>query len=134
VTGVADLVDVARVAFGHGTLVAPDRSAHAENPLCGDELDLDLDLAEGGTQVTTLVHRTRGCTFTLASASLLTQTVRGRTVDEARAIARALERDLGTSASLPPGLELLGAVRIYPARLRCALLPWAALLDALRDM
>lgn len=129
-----DLVGVARVAFGHGTLVAPDRTAHAENPLCGDEIDLDLELGDRASRIDALLHRTRGCTFTLASASLLAQVARGRTTDEARALAHSLQHDLGTSAALPPGLELLAGVRIYPARLRCALLPWEALLDALRDV
>jgi len=134
VTYAPDLVDVARVAFGHGTLIAPDRTAHAENPLCGDEIDLDVELADGGARISSVVHRTRGCTFTLASASLLAQATRGRTIDEARALAYSLQRDLRTSAALPSGLELLAGVRIYPARLRCALLPWDALLAALRDM
>jgi NifU-like protein involved in Fe-S cluster formation len=45
-----------------------------------------------------------------------------------------MRRDLAGSAALPPDLALLGAVRIYPARIRCALLPWDALRDALDEV
>jgi len=124
-----DLVDTARVAFGHGTLTAPHRTERAENPLCGDEIELDI--ADDHERVTGLAHRTTGCTFTLASASLLAQAVRGRTIIQARELAETVRRTLPTQAALPVEVEMLTAVRMYPARIRCALLPWDALLRAL---
>lgn len=126
-----DLVSIARVAFGNGRLASPDRTAHAANPLCGDEIEIDLTLED--ERIRELAHRTKGCTFTIASASLLAQAVRGRTPAEARELALTLKRQLATGNALPQAIELLTAVRAYPARFRCALLPWDALLDALRD-
>lgn len=126
-----DLIAAARSAFGHGMLPAPTRTARVANPLCGD--DVELDLEDDGEQLTAVAHRTRGCSFTLASAALLAQTVRGRTMDDARRLARDLRDALATGAPPPGELALLDGVRPYPARLRCALLPWDALLTALGD-
>lgn len=114
-----------------GTLAAPDRTAHLTNAVCGDEVDVDL--RDDGTRIIDLAVRTRGCVFTRASASLLERSVRGGTLDAARDLATSLARDLATPAPLPPQLAQLAAVRVYPARLRCALLPWDALRIALGE-
>lgn len=124
-----DLVAEARRPCGDGALASPHRSARAENPVCGDEIELDID-DEGG-RVNDLAHRTRGCVFTRASASLLARAVVGLELGQARELSESLRRDLGGSAPLPPALAALAAVRIYPARVRCALLPWDALRSAL---
>lgn len=124
-----DLIATARRAFGHGALPAPCRTSHVDNPLCGD--DVEIDIAEDGERITALAHRTRGCTFTLASASILAQTIPNMPMAEARALAVALRRDLAGMKALPESVALLSVVRMYPARTRCALLPWEALLSAL---
>ena len=126
-----DIIDSARAAYGHGRLASPDRTARMENPLCGDEIEIDLALHE--RRITDLAHRARGCTFTLASASVLATVVRGRGIDDVRALARSVKRDLAAGVPLAPEVGILAAVRMYPARLRCALLPWDALLDALHE-
>ena len=126
-----DLVATARVAFGHGTLVSPTRSAYAENPLCGDEIELDL--RDDGAQVQAVAHRARGCTFMIASASLLAQTAPALSLADARELALELRRGLSGAKALPPSVAMLAAVRMYPARVRCALLPWEALLHALDE-
>ncbi|HZP94963.1 MAG TPA: iron-sulfur cluster assembly scaffold protein [Candidatus Limnocylindria bacterium] len=126
-----DLVAEARRAHGEGRLASPRRTAHSANPVCGDEVDLDLD-DEGG-RIVGIAQRTRGCVFTRGSASLLARTVQGLSVSAARDLADVLRRDLGSSAALPPGLAPLASVRVYPARLRCALLPWDALRIALGE-
>ncbi len=127
-----DLVAEARHPVGDGALASPRRTARLTNPVCGDEIDLDLD--HDGARITDLAHRTRGCSFTRASASLLARYVTGMSLASARELAAALRRDLAGSAPLPPELTALGAVRIYPARLRCALLPWDALRSALSEV
>lgn len=127
-----DLVATARVAFGHGALASPTHTARADNPRCGD--DIELDVADDGAQVRAVAHRTRGCTFTLASASILAQTVPTMSVAAARALAFELRRDLAGTAPLPQSVAMLAGVRIYPARVRCALLPWEALLRALAEV
>lgn len=127
-----DLVAEARRPRGEGALASPRRTARAANPLCGDEIDLDLD--HDGARVIEVAHRTRGCAFTRASASLLARSVPGLSLAQARGLATALRRDLAGSAPLLPELAALASVRVYPARMRCALLPWDALRSALDDV
>ncbi len=128
-----DLVTEARRAYREGTLPSPRRTAHAANPVCGDEIDLDLDLDDDRGYIVSVAHRTRGCVFTRASASLLARAVEGLSVAAARELALVLYRDLAGSAALPADLAALASVRVYPARLRCALLPWDALRIALDE-
>jgi nitrogen fixation protein NifU and related proteins len=127
-----DLVAIARGAFGHGTLASPTRTARADNPLCGDEIELDLDV--DASRIRAVAHRTQGCTFIVASASLLAQTVPTMSVSAARDLALELRRDLAGTNALPTSVAMLAGVRIYPARMRCALLPWEALLVALHEV
>ncbi|MBM4434232.1 MAG: iron-sulfur cluster assembly scaffold protein [Chloroflexi bacterium] len=127
----SQLLDEARSPFGAGTLAAATRRAHAANPLCGD--DVHVEVAEDGSAVTAVMHRTQGCTFTRASASLLARTVPGLSLEEARDLAATIRRDLPGSGPLPRALAALDAVRVYPARLRCALLPWEALRSAVDE-
>lgn len=126
-----ELVAEARRAHREGTLVSPRRSAHCANPVCGDEIELELSDESG--RIVSIAHRTRGCVFTRASASLLARAVEGHSVTAARALAETLQRDLSGRAALPPDLAALESVRMYPARLRCALLPWDALRIALHE-
>jgi nitrogen fixation NifU-like protein len=126
-----ELVLEARHPRGDGTLPSPRHTARAANPVCGDEIDLDVD--HDAARVIDVAHRTRGCVFMRASASLLARSVPGLSITQARDLATTLRRDLGGSAALPPGLTALTSVRMYPARLRCALLPWDALRSALSE-
>lgn len=112
-------------------IAAPRRRGDASNPLCGDEIELDID--DDGTVVTDLAHRVRGCVFTRASASLLARTVTGLRIEDALALAATLGRDLAGTAELPADVAALASVRIYPARVKCALLPWDALATGLAD-
>ena len=127
-----DLVATARRAFGHGTLESPTRTARADNPLCGDEIELDV--RHDGAQVEAIAHRARGCSFTHASASVLAQVVPGMSLAVAHELAVRLRRELAGTKPLPEEVVLLSGVRIYPARVRCALLPWEALLSALGEV
>lgn len=126
------LVAEARNPQGAGALASPRRTARETNPVCGDEIELDVD--HDGARITDLAHRTRGCSFTRASASLLARCATGMSIEGARELAAVLRRDLAGSAALPTELAALAAVRIYPARLRCALLPWDALQAALSEV
>lgn len=91
----------------HGHLDHPDIHAADTNPLCGDRIELDLQVEDG--QVTEVRFSGRGCAISQAAASMLTERIEGATLDELRALRPA---DL---------LEMLG-VEIGPARQRCALL------------
>ena len=124
-----DLLREALRPAGQGEIATARRRALAANPTCGDEIALDID--DDGTRVIDVAHRTRGCAFTRASASLLARAIRGATLREARELASTLRRDLAGTAALPDAVASLASVRVYPARVRCALLPWEALTRAL---
>ncbi len=91
----------------HGHLDHPDVHAADTNPLCGDRIELDLQVADG--RVTDVRFSGRGCAISQAAASMLTERIEGATLEELRALRPA---DI---------LEMLG-VEIGPARQRCALL------------
>lgn len=91
----------------HGRLDDPDVHAADTNPLCGDRVELDLNVRDG--RVSEVRFSGRGCAISQASASMLTEKIDGATLDELKAI---------TPSDV---LEMLG-VEIGPARQRCALL------------
>ncbi|KAB8333653.1 SUF system NifU family Fe-S cluster assembly protein [Scytonema tolypothrichoides VB-61278] len=92
-----------------GTLEGPSVSHEEHNPLCGDRVRIDLDIRDG--VIADVAFSGRGCAISQASASLLTDELRGKTVDEAKAISK---EDL---------LDLIGIpLAKNPVRLKCALL------------
>jgi nitrogen fixation NifU-like protein len=108
-----------------------DLWVHHDNPLCGDELDLGLQLDEG--RIRRIGFQGRGCCISQASASMLTELVEGRTVQEALSVAETVRRMMHGE---PPAQDLgdamaLEGVARFPVRIKCALLPWMALRDAL---
>ena len=120
----------------HRQTVDPaDRVIEANNPLCGDEIDLSYRI-ENGT-VAAIGFTGRGCSISQASASMLCEAVTGMRVDEAAQLAEAFRAMLtGDATAVPEGdrigdLEALRGVRAYPVRVKCATLVWNALLEAL---
>lgn len=92
---------------------------------------IDVEVrVEGGT-LRDLAHRERGCAIVAASASVLHEAVHDASVTQARALAERLRAALSGEEPLPLALAALAPVRLLPARRRCALLPWEALLAAL---
>jgi nitrogen fixation NifU-like protein len=117
-----------------GPLPAATHQAQADNPLCGDRLTLRLRL--DGEHVAAAAFEGDGCAISIASASLLTTLIAGRTVAEARALdgelRRLLSRDHGAAARERLGdLVALEGTRLFPSRIPCATLAWDALLRAL---
>jgi nitrogen fixation NifU-like protein len=118
----------------HKQTVSPaDRVVEANNPLCGDEIDLSLRLHNGA--IAAIGFTGRGCSISQASASMLCEAVSGITTAEAARLAerfRAMVQGAGVSDDLDLGdLEALQGVRAYPVRVKCATLAWNALLEAL---
>lgn len=96
-----------REPHNHGHLEQPDIHAADTNPLCGDRVEIDLDVRDG--RVEQVRFSGRGCAISQASASMLTDKIEGATLDELRALR---PQDI---------LDMLG-VEIGPARQRCAML------------
>ena len=92
----------------HGTLEPHDISYEDDNPLCGDRIRMDLRL-DGDNRVTDVAFDGRGCAISQASASLLTEEIKGKSLDEIKQIGK---EDV---------LEMLG-IELGPVRLKCALL------------
>lgn len=98
-----------------GVLANVQASAHAANPLCGDELDCQLAIADG--RVTDIKFQGRGCTISIASASMLSEKIRGMRLTEIAAMPN------------DEAVALLG-VTVNPARLKCATLALEAVQQA----
>jgi len=101
------ILDLARNPVNRGTLEPNDASFEDTNPLCGDRVRIDLRIDDG--VISDVAFTGRGCAISQASASMLTEMVKGQPVAEAAAI---------TNDEM---LEELG-VEISPARIKCALL------------
>ncbi len=142
----ADLLDLYQeVILDHnkrprnfGPLPGAEREAEGHNPLCGDEVKVYLKL--DGDRVAEIRFEGAGCAISTASASLMTETVKGRTLAEtARLFHRfheLLTGDPSTVAEVSPELGKLAVfsgVREFPVRVKCATLAWHTLQAALED-
>jgi nitrogen fixation protein NifU and related proteins len=118
----------------------PSHFAHGHNPLCGDRVTVYLSL--DGDRIKDVSFEGRGCAISTASASLMTELLKGKTLAEADALFKSFRADVTGEgdASVPPALEddmerlaPLGGVRQYPARVKCATLAWHAFEAALKN-
>jgi nitrogen fixation protein NifU and related proteins len=110
-----------------------NRHAQGHNPLCGDQLVLEMKVEDG--VIKDIGFDGAGCAISTASASLMTESIKGKTVAEAEALFRGVHDLLtkdGDAASLGK-LQVLAGVRDYPARVKCATLPWHTLEAALKN-
>jgi nitrogen fixation NifU-like protein len=116
-----------------GSLKNPSASAEVSNVFCGDEVKLQLAIA--GDRITEVRFLGQGCTICLASASMLTVAITGLSLKAVEFLAATFRgmmdgSDREDEESLGD-LEALQGVRRFPARVKCAKLPWAALEAAL---
>ena len=119
-----------------GRLEPADRASEGYNPLCGDKVALTLRLHEDGATIEEAAFDGAGCAISTASASLLTEAVRGTTADEARELTATFLAVLTGDGDPLDGADLgklaaLTGVRAYPMRVKCATLAWHTLLAAL---
>ena len=118
-----------------GRVEDPDVGARGSNPLCGDELDVTLRIRD--RTIVEIRTQGKGCSISQATASMLTEVVSGKTLDETRILVDAFKGVMQGGAEVDSWPELmddlrsLEGVRRYPVRIKCALLPWDALLAAL---
>lgn len=127
------IIDHNRRPRNFGRLENADERAEGFNPLCGDRLDLYLAL--DGERISDLRFEGKGCAISVASASLMTEALKGRTRAEARRYFDEVH-GLLTRADFAPTLELgklaaLAGVREFPVRVKCASLCWHTLKAAL---
>lgn len=112
-------------------------TAKGENTLCGDALSVDLQLKDGDV-IADVAFEGRGCALMIASASLMTEAVKGIACERAEALAAAFESLCAGNAEIEggddvgPTLRVFAGVQAFPARRKCATLPWHTLKAALR--
>lgn len=116
------------------TLDDPTHQADGFNPLCGDQISLQLKVGDG--KVDDVGFQGHGCAISRASASLLTQAVKGATSNEAMAMfdefhKMLTEPDAELDVDLLGDLEMLSGVIAYPTRIKCAILAWHTLKAAM---
>jgi nitrogen fixation NifU-like protein len=127
------ILDHARSPRNFRRLPNATHTAEGINPLCGDKLHLDL-VVDADNRVADIGFDGSGCAISMASASLLTETVANLSVAEAEACFEAVSGRLTGAVELQsvPGVDLsklraLDGVREYPTRIKCATLAWHAL-------
>lgn len=114
-----------------GKLAHETQSLEGYNPVCGDWLNVHLKVADGVIQDVSI--ESEGCAISTASASLMSEAVKGMRVEEAEKLFRTVHDKLtGHDASADLGkLEVLTGVKNYPNRVKCATLAWHTLHGAL---
>jgi len=135
------ILDHGRHPRNFHALAHPSHFANGHNPLCGDRITVYVAL--DGDRIADVSFEGRGCAISTASASLMTETLKGKTLAEAAALFKgfhaAVTGEDGDGA-VPAGLEdemerlaPLTGVRSYPARVKCATLAWHAFEAALKS-
>jgi nitrogen fixation protein NifU and related proteins len=127
------ILDHYRKPRNRGELADATYRLEGMNPVCGDEIYLDVEI-DGG-RLAAMAFRGQGCSISQSSASMMTQRLTGHTIAEARSVAaevRAMLVDGLTPAGDVGDLEALAGVAKFPARVKCALLGWNVLQQALQ--
>lgn len=132
------ILDHNRQPRNRGILEHPTHEAEGYNPLCGDQIHLTIEVADG--KIANIAFEGHGCAISTASSSLMTEYLKGIAVKEAEALFEAFhcrlmdepcaeeirDKDLGK-------LEALQGVKEFPIRVKCATLPWHTMIAALHQ-
>ena len=128
------ILDHSRRPRNKGEIAEGAVHVHGDNPSCGDEIHLHVKFgADGGVE--DLKFTGQGCAISQASASLMTLKVKGKSRPDAEAVLHAFHDLVTTEVENPPkllgDLRLLQGVRKFPQRVKCAMLAWRALEQAM---
>jgi nitrogen fixation NifU-like protein len=131
------ILDHSKNPRNRGELPPPCLHAHGDNPSCGDEIDVWLRLAENGL-IEDLKFTGQGCAISQASASMMTQKIKGKSREQAATMREDFRRVvMGDGAPQDEDalgeLILLEGVQKFPQRVKCAMLAWRALEQALEE-
>ena len=129
------ILDHYRAPRNKGRLDPHDVAIERNNPLCGDEIELFLKF--DGDNLEGIAFDGKGCSISQASASMMTEKVKGLETKEAAAMAESIKKMMageeeGDTSTLGDLVSLKGVVK-YPVRIKCALLGWNSLLEALEE-
>lgn len=136
------IIDHYRSPRNRQPLAHPDASAEGVNPLCGDEVTVEVQMDETG-KLSAISVRGQGCSISQSSASMMSDLVKGKSREEIDAIVAKFKAmmdiegngvdviDLDHPGSVLGDLEALYGVRKFPVRIKCANLPWTTLVEAI---
>ena len=122
------ILDHSRHPRHFGTLDQPTHKAEGHNPLCGDKVTVTLALKDG--RVADIKFTGKGCAISQASASLMSEMLAGRTLEEAKKLMGGFlhlvkgEDAAGLSADDREQLDVMGGISAFPMRVKCATLAW----------
>lgn len=131
------LVDHSKRPRNFRELKEADRRAEGYNPLCGDKVKIYLKLE--GDRISDISFQGSGCAISTASASILTETLKGKTRAEAEGLFEAFHRMLTGQAQEPDAVPPMGKLAVFagvtefPLRVKCATLAWHTLRSALEN-
>jgi nitrogen fixation protein NifU and related proteins len=128
------ILDHSRRPRNFGALEKPDVLVHGDNPSCGDEIHLGVQFGHDG-KLREIKFSGHGCAISQASASMMTAKLKGKSREEAAEMARTFKNLVTNEAAVQSkslgDLQLLQGVRKFPQRVKCAMLAWRALEQAL---
>lgn len=118
-----------------GHLDSPDASHEGLNPLCGDEVTVEVKV--DGDRLEDIAYTGAGCSISQSSASMMTEAVEGKSLEETRRLINdftaMMRGDEGIDPERLGDLEALSGVRQFPVRIKCATLAWHTLDEALNE-
>jgi nitrogen fixation protein NifU and related proteins len=130
------ILDHSRRPRNFGELADASVHVHGDNPSCGDEIDLGVKFAPDGS-LEEIKFSGHGCAISQASASMMTMKLKGKSRADAEGMAGAFHALISAETDDPApilgDLRLLRGVRKFPQRVKCAMLAWRALEEALRQ-
>jgi nitrogen fixation NifU-like protein len=129
------ILDHYRNPRNRGSLDQPSATSEGDNPLCGDEMRIDLAIRDG--RVSDVRFVAKGCSISQASASMMTEAIKGRSLEEVESLFEMFKGMMyGTDevdVEALGDLEALQGVRKFPVRVKCATLAWNTLEEALEE-
>ena len=131
------ILDHCRHPRNHDQLESPDISGRAVNPFCGDEVDLQVVVDSG--RISHVGVQAAGCSINQASASMLSEALAGKTVEDVQELSGLFRRVMGGSEPSDEELRRLGGLRAlfgvqrFPVRIKCTLLAWSALSEGVEE-
>jgi len=130
------ILDHYRNPRNRGSLEQPTASSEGDNPLCGDEVKVDLDIRDG--RILDARFEAKGCSISQASASMMTEAVKGLSLEEVESLFQMFKDMMygadGVNLEALGDLEALQGVRKFPVRVKCATLAWNTLEQALEEL
>ncbi len=132
------ILDHGRNPRHHHALPLSNRQAHGYNQFCGDRLTVFLKIEQD--KITAISFQGSGCAISIASASLMSEILTGKTLSEAETLFETFHQLLTSEAIATPEqlhdlekLTVFSGVKAYPARVKCATLAWHTLQAALKQ-